>query len=766
MVRMALTGVLGLGCSTLLLAGCPDTVSNRCSGSECAAPGADAGREGGIIVIPAPPHVAGLALGEANCMLLSDGQVRCWGVHISGARALEGRPAGQYGFAPVTGIDDAIQTSAGPVACAVRRSGRVVCWGPGARGMLGDGHAHTDEDFTLTPVPVHALEDAVQVSVGHFAACAVRRNGAVACWGDDIAASSELQKPPSNAPRPIDGITNAAAIAVGSEHACALDADGTVACWGENSGGQTGQPSSGQYDDRTAKPTKVPGVTDAVEIVAGWDHTCARKRDGSVLCWGGVSSSEAFTPSAQPVPDLTDAVELAAGQRSTCARERGGTVVCWGANDVGQLGVGLAPSILESSATPVQVKGVSNATAIAMSRFAACATTDRGRVACWGSNFNGVLGDRDVIAASPVRVQGIELAKSVAAGHRFACAIYNVEAWSLVACWGSNANGALGAGVANPDLGRIDNARPVPIPVPGLTTAADITAGDDYACVRSKEGTVSCWGSNTNGVFGNGTTTPAATTTPQPVPALSNVAEISASPNMMCSRDLAGAVKCWGSGFNAPTNEPETIADLTAVQIAAGRGFACALRARPGDVACWGTNARGTLGDGTLTRSPKVPVNVLNIHDAMQIGAGHNHMCAVRSGGEVMCWGSNDTGQLGIGQRDIIAHPVPIAVKNISDAMEIHGAQWSTCARRRSGKVVCWGSPSHAGNPIGLEKVQLDPSEDSVGNLVADRFAVGQLHACAVSSEWRSGVVCWGADGYGQLGDGRLLYAPSPIIVY
>ena len=134
----------------------------------------------------------------------------------------------------ISGLSDAIDVSAGvSSSCAVRMSGRVVCWGANLDGKLGDG-TETDR---YTPVEVLDLTDAVEVSVGELHACARRRGG-------------------------------------------------TVACWGANSMGQLGVVPSGILV-KHLRPVQVPGITDATRLAVGSLASCAQRATGGIVCWGG-----------------------------------------------------------------------------------------------------------------------------------------------------------------------------------------------------------------------------------------------------------------------------------------------------------------------------------------------------------------------------------------------------------------------------------------------------------------------------------------------
>jgi alpha-tubulin suppressor-like RCC1 family protein len=133
-----------------------------------------------------------------------------------------------------------------------------------------------------------------------------------------------------------------------------------------------------------------------------------------------------------------------------------------------------------------------------------------------------------------------------------------------------------------------------------------------------------------------------------------------------------------------------------AVQVGAGLGYTCALSAS-GEVRCWGDNAYGQLGDGTGAPS-LTPVLVSGLTDAVQLACGFYHACAVRRSGQVACWGSDFHGMLGDGRPFTIGF-APVTVSGLTDALQVACGYWHTCAVRRSGAVTCWGD--NGGGQIG-----------------------------------------------------------------
>jgi alpha-tubulin suppressor-like RCC1 family protein len=349
------------------------------------------------------------------------------------------------------------------------------------------------------------------------------------------------------------------AIAAGANHMCALSAVGGVKCWGSNYQQQIGDPAIGNFITR---PMAIPGLSsDTAAIAVGSTHNCILTTAGGVKCWGpngaGQLGNNSTTTSATPVDvtGLTSGVTaITAGNGYSCALTTTGGVKCWGYNSYGQLG----NDSTSNSSTPVDVTGLtSGVIAIGAGANHTCAVTEAGAVKCWGFNSYGQLGNNSITTSkTPVDVSGLSSGFSaVTGGTQHSCAL---TAAGGVTCWGMGVSGQLGNGLATTSQ--------TPVNVSGLSTAASISAKTNHGCAVTATGGAKCWGYNGYGQMGNGTKTSA--NTPVNVTGLtSGVTAITTGDNHSCALTATGGVKCWGLNSSGQLGDGTTATATTAVDV-------------------------------------------------------------------------------------------------------------------------------------------------------------------------------------------------------
>lgn len=346
-------------------------------------------------------------------------------------------------------------------------------------------------------------------------------------------------------------------------HTCALSTTGAVLCWGYNGDGELG---NGTTTD-SAKPLPVSGLKRGVRAIsAGSYFTCALTAKRAVKCWGsnsyGQLGNNTTTNSAKPVPVYgldKGVVSINAGSSFACALTEKGAVKCWGANTYGQLG----NNSTTSSAKPVAVKGFAKGgLGLGLGGYHGCAITSKHGAKCWGYNAEGELGDNSKVdSLTPVAVYGLDKGvRALRGGSYTTCALTTKDA---VKCWGYNGDGELGDGTTT--------GSPKPVAAYRLNKNIEAIAyGDIHGCALNTKGIVKCWGYNGYGALGDNSTV----TSSKPVTVYNmgaTIDSITAGGYHSCAVTTKGAVKCWGfntygelgDGTTVTSHKPVKVVGLT-----------------------------------------------------------------------------------------------------------------------------------------------------------------------------------------------------------
>lgn len=306
--------------------------------------------------------------------------------------------------------------------------------------------------------------------LGH--SCMTYNNGQVVCWGlnasGQLGDGSQVDKKEAVYVKDLMGVMN---LTAGSKHTCALTASGDIWCWGENSSGQLGNGSTANSN----VPVQVSGLPAKVlSITAGEEFTCVQLMNQEVWCWGknNLGQLNDGTTKNQPSP-------VKSKLSSMMAQISGGQGLLLGSDVLGSVNEWV-------KAQAAAVKELENTLSISANRWGetGCAVSADGSVKCWGSDLLSIP------------VTGAASAMEVGTGLDHNCTINNDQS---VSCWGSNGSGQLGDGT-NKDS---DSAKLVK----NMSLAKVLAVGAHHTCVLSGTGnTAMCWGENTYGQLGNGST--------------------------------------------------------------------------------------------------------------------------------------------------------------------------------------------------------------------------------------------------------------------
>lgn len=338
----------------------------------------------------------------------------------------------------------------------------------------------------------------------------------------------------------------------------------------------------------------------------------------------------------------------------------------------------------------------------------------------------------------------------------FSCLVFSVFLPCCASCSESDLTGDASSDVFGPEDVFHDQVNPE-------YKVLSIAAGGVHTCALLDTGGARCWGSNSMGQLGNGTTEDSGT--PKDVTGLSSgVSVLSTKGNHTCALLYTGGVKCWGNnefgelGDGTRGNSRSIPVDVVGMSsgvssiAAAGYAHTCVLL-DTGGVQCWGSDEYGQLGDGGSGEDSTTPVDAAGMSSgAFALFSGARHTCAVMDTYHARCWGHNNKGQLGDGTEERIrTAPADVTVLSSSVFMIAAGCN-HTCALINAGGVQCWGQNQQG--QLGDGTAESSRNAVDVAGLRSGVSAVfaGCSHTCALLDT--GGVKCWGWNQDGQLGDG------------
>jgi alpha-tubulin suppressor-like RCC1 family protein len=369
---------------------------------------------------------------------------------------------------------------------------------------------------------------------------------------------------------------------------------------------------------------QLPNPDDFVDITAGDFHTCARKNNGDVYCWGQ-EGGPAGIASVVATPRLAfqGAIQIDAGALHTCVLNNSRAAYCWGGGNQGQLGLangqystynsGPVAGPIVPPGSPAQ--GPLSFTSISAGGYSTCGTASSG-VYCWGQLGN--VTDPRTGTAAPFQISSWNGFASVTVGGLHACGYYYSSHEPY--CWGSDTYGQVGADPnATYYYQQPSPAAPLMVifavgnPFGGTGGVARVTTEQDFTCADMQNGTVKCFGYNYDGALGNGQSGWGNFSfVPQLVGNGQQLHGVSTGYDHACALDQNNAAWCWGWGVYG--------------QLGAGLSFSKV---------------------GPIARSFSSPVAVTAGHTYRAIAAGRNHTCAIGTDNHIYCWGQNNYRQLG-----------------------------------------------------------------------------------------------------------------------
>jgi hypothetical protein len=361
------------------------------------------------------------------------------------------------------------------------------------------------------------------LSTGHEQTCGVVPNGTLLCWGarvDSVNGALADRSTPVPAPALVRGAFRGVQVARGYPYfqegiagsvVCATRDSGEALCWGRANEGEVGAGGTAFVYGTISPPRPLAAPTRVAGLALGYWHGCALDEAGAALCWGGFAGLGALGgPSGNarcigggssgmpcqtvPAPVSTPVrfAQVAPGAFHSCAVALDARLHCWGS----RAAAGAEDGVFQPQ-PPHAMDGASYRQ-VSSGYDHACAVTTEGEARCWGVNGNGRLGrgTSDTLGyAAPAPVATSVRFRTVSAGTGYTCALATDR---RALCWGLNTWGQLGDGSTTDRL--------VPTPVLSSRRFVAVSAGDTHVCATTDEGAAFCWGDNRRGQLGNGVT--------------------------------------------------------------------------------------------------------------------------------------------------------------------------------------------------------------------------------------------------------------------
>ncbi len=692
-------------------------------------------------------------------------------------------------------------------SCAMLTTGVVKCWGANNNGQLGLGNTNSYGDAvseTGAGLPAVDLDQTAKyISAGYGHTCAIRNDNSTVCWGENFWGTlgngsrsniGDNSGEMGSSLIAVDLSTDyATSLSAGYQFTCAILNTSQVKCWGVNDVGQTGADGwHGMSSDTMG--TNLPAVNlgagrTAKAISAGRQHACAILDNDTVKCWGANTYGQLGLGNTASLvyPNIGEAAvvnlgtgrtakTIAAGSYHTCAILDNGSLKCWGFNASGQLGqdttanIGDGSGEMGDSLPAINLGSGRTAVAVAACKRGdldyTCAVLDNGTLKCWGSNQlnnlgqgGGNIGDSagEMAALAAVNLgTGIQVT-AVAMGAAHSCQILSS---TNIKCFGHGQNGKLGYGDTinrGGDASAMGDNLPL-VDLDGVTPTATNTPVDTDTPTASNTPV--------------DTSTPTQTRTPTATRTASKTYTRSKTP----TRSKTKTKTKTPTRSKTPTRTPDGYVSRVAA-VASGHSHSCAILASS-VVKCWGMNDAGQLGLGdTFSRGDaggemgnSLPaVNLGTGVIARKIYAGFAHTCAITTTGRVKCWGSNVSGELGLGDTNHRGDASSEMGENLPyvdlgtdrTAVSLSLGEVFSCALLDNATVVCWGQNNHGqlGNgstdnigdvpdEMGTALVPVDVGTDrTVISMANHRYGI-----CALLDN--ASIKCWGYNVVGQLGIG------------
>ena len=677
------------------------------------------------------------------CALTNTRTVKCWGDNQFGQLGIgstsdigdaSGEMAGSLTSVDLNGAAVREMAVGYQHVCVLTSTGLVKCWGKNDAGQLGIGNTNSIGDgagemgVSLTSVSLPS--GTVQHLFGNSYSTCVQMSVGSYCWGlgyngvrfdgtENFAGKTSATMGSSLTAMSLgtyEDVMSYSSSPDANGHACVVNTSGDVKCLGINTYGQLGRGDTTTFGTTSTEvgvnlsAVNLGDESSAVQVAVAENFSCALLLTGEVKCWGkndygqlGIGNTNSIGDgtgemgnnlTAVPFSSTIKVQSLGAGGINTCATLTNGTVKCWGQNSSGQLGQGNTTDVGSTTSSMLSLNHIrlrqERSRAIYSGMGHTCAILEDHKIQCWGKNDNGQLGLGDTTNRGDnsnemgQNLPYVDLGSGaqvmqLALGSNHTCALLET---GVVKCWGDNYYGQLGKDNRN-DLGDGSGEMGSSLTAINLGTsrrALKISSQGNTSCAVLDNGTAKCWGSNSNGQLGQGSTTTLGDDTGemaalQAIDLNGFVLDVQVGGYHTCAILDDNSLKCWGKndegqlGYGNITQLGDgagemgsslltvslraVVATRTVLSVSLGNAHTCALLNNH-SVKCWGKGLSGqlgsessaNLGDGASEMGSNLSTLSLGTgRSAAQISVGSNHSCALLDNGTAKCWGLSNYGQ-------------------------------------------------------------------------------------------------------------------------
>ena len=698
--------------------------------------------------------------------------------------------------------------------------GRVYCAGQNSTGQLGNGtQAVSDSPVEIDMTGALKGLSISDISAGYAHSCVIA-TGKVFCWGSNSQGQLGVSdaRDSSNGFKTIASLSPIAVDTTGdltkdmavqylttSVYSTCIVAAGQPYCWGSfvmgfhKNSNTYGKPLPlAEYGELAGKKIAKIAIPRFQTSFYEQSIVCAVTLDGEGFCWGSSTynggNSKVTTPTKIDTSEIGQRriTEIEVGSNFGCALTLG-QMYCWGANSKGQLGTG-------DNVTVPRPKLVSQDGLLKDKEVVSMHLTRERTYFTYRAASGTLLQQRKTLVDAELKVIAdakaaaeLELLNArnqakkdaeTAAKERLLYA-----EGTQITTSSTRAVSLAMTGVTNQKVDGALKLHSLEIPPTfGGRTATTIQVGGTFSCAIAG-GTPYCWGDNSSGQLGNGTTTSSAVPSPVQLPEKIKgkaISTLSVGGSTACVV-VDGEAYCWGSNsvgqlgvsgisismIPVAVDSSGVLKNLKINSIAVGEAHTCATAS--GKAFCWGYNESSQLGSAKAKKEAVfIPTEVdtdgaLKNKTVTAIAVGSSHTC-VSATNELICWGADFRGQLGTGNYGGIqeikdSKPIQFSKSAVKQISRIKAASNSTCVIADS-ELYCWGyNASGRFNSSTPESIAKPGKVEMVGQLLGreiQEVGIGSDYLCVLAS---SAPLCWGANQQGQLGNGSIVSSTIPVKV-